>query len=65
MTWQLVEAEAHGPGGADGGAGVQHAAFCSAVLSSWALAVVHDGSICQGGMQATTLQTIRPMQLTS
>ena len=65
MTWQLVEAEAQGAGGGDGVAGVQQAAFCSAVLLSWALVVVHDGSICHGGMQATTRQTIRPMQLTS
>ncbi len=48
--------------GTVGGAGVQHAAFCSAVLLSTATAVVQDGSTCQGGTHATTRQTIRPTQ---
>ncbi len=43
-------------------AGVQHGSFCSAVLLSTASVVVHVGSISHGGMQATTRQTMRPMQ---
>ncbi len=48
-----------------GGAGVQHGSFCSAVALSTATAVVHEGSTCQGGTQATTRHTIRPMHGTS
>ena len=50
-----------GGGGGAGGAGVQHGSLCSAVLLSRATVVVHDGSTVQGGTQATTRQTIRPM----
>ena len=64
-TWQLVSTEVQGGGGGDGGAGVQHGSFCSAVLSSTALVVVQVGSTVQGGTQATTRHTIRPMQPTS
>jgi hypothetical protein len=61
-TWQLVASEVHG---GMGGAGVQHGSFCSAVLLSTATTVVHEGSTCQGGTQATTRQTMRPMHATS
>ncbi len=48
-----------------GGAVVQHGSFCSAVPLSTATAVVQVGSTVQGGTQATTRQTMRPMQATS
>ena len=57
-TWQLVAGEAHSGAG---GAGVQHGSFCSAVALSTATAVVQEGSTVQGGTQATTRQTMRPM----
>ena len=50
--------------GGAGGAVVQHGSFCSAVALSTATAVVHEGSTVHGGTQATTRQTIRPMQAT-
>src|SRR6516165_639981 len=50
--------------GTVGGAGVQQGSFCSAVALSTATAIVHDGSTCHGGTQATTRQTIRPMHAT-
>ena len=60
-TWQLVAGDVHG---GMGGAGVQHGSFCSAVESSTATAVVHVGSTVQGGTQATTRHTMRPMHAT-
>ena len=61
-TWQFVAGEVHNGAG---GAVVQHGSFCSAVLLSTATAVVQEGSTVQGGTQATTRQTMRPMQATS
>ena len=58
-TWQLVAGEAHNGAG---GAVVQHGSFCSAVALSTATAVVQEGSTVHGGTQATTRQTMRPMQ---
>ncbi len=43
-------------------ASVQQGASISAVLLSTATAVVQVGSTVQGGTQATSRQTIRPMQ---
>ena len=65
VTRQSVWGEKHGGGGGgggDGGAVVQQAASISAVLSSTATVVVQVGSTVHGGTQATTRQTIRPMQ---
>jgi hypothetical protein len=64
-TSQLVSGDAHGSGAGVGNAGVQHGSFCSAVPSSSALVVVQVGSTSHGGTQATTRQTIRPMQAMS
>jgi hypothetical protein len=44
------------------GAEVQQAAVISAVALSTASVVVQVGSTVHGGTQATTRQTIRPMQ---
>src|SRR3954452_1025015 len=47
------------------GSGDQHAALCSAVALSVALAVVHVGSISHGGMHVTMRHTMRPIVATS
>ena len=61
--WVCAEKQGSGGGGGgDGSAVVQHAAVISAVALSTARVVVQVGSIVQGGTQATTRQTIRPMQ---
>ncbi len=64
MHWVRGEKQGGGGGGGgDGGAAVQHAAVISAVALSTARVVVQVGSTVHGGTQATTRQTIRPMQL--
>ena len=61
-TLQSVAGDVHRGAG---GAVVQHGSFCSAVALSTATAVVQVGSTVQGGTQATTRHTMRPMQGTS
>ena len=65
-TWHWVSGERQGGAVAVAGRGaaVQHGSFCSAVPLSTATAVVQVGSTVHGGTQATTRQTIRPMQAT-